>query len=200
MNHVTQYRCALEVHFLGHPRHFLAQFVKCLTLALAFEQSAYFIDARPIILSRDPPDAGRGAIANDIGIAVLVFQLSRIVRTANAQAELSIQPLHRGSQGIRVRKGAEVAGLVVFFQPRHHQSRPGIEQIDLHEVKILIIPKTHIVAWSVVFDQFPLKNQRLLFIAHHMELEIPDRLDQGARFHICTHFSRCHEITRHPLT
>ena len=197
LNHVAQQRGLLKIHDPGSPFHFFAQFVEHLPPAFSLEQAAHLFDPCMVFVARDPGDAGCGAIADDVGIAVFVLLFAGFVGAAHPQSEFPVQPFDRCPKRAGMGKGSEVARMVVFFQTRHHQPRPGVVRIDLHQIKALVVAKADIVAGTVVLDEFALQQQGLLLVADDMKLKVPDGVDQGAGFDIGTHFSRWHEIPGH---
>lgn len=94
---------------------------------------------------------------------------------------------------------SEILCPVIFSYPGQLKLRPGILQVNFHEEKSFIIPESDIVFGSVLLDQLPLEEQRLLFVSDDVILEIPDALNQRAGFVLGETLPRGIEIGRQPL-
>ena len=68
-----------------------------------------------VVLAGDAADAGGGAVADDVGVAVFVVGLAGIDGAADAQAEAAVEPFERAVEGAGVGERAEVARAVVLF-------------------------------------------------------------------------------------
>ena len=79
------------------------------------------------------------------------------------------------------------------------ETRPWIGEADFREQETFVVAEGDVVARAVVLDQLALQQQRFLLVAHRVELEIVDRVDQRAGLHARPHFLRGHEIGRHAL-
>ena len=93
----------------------------------------------------------------------------------------------------------EVARAVVLFEPRQTKARPFLRRIEFHDEEAFIVAKRDVVARPIFLDQLALEQDRFGFARHGVRLEIPDRLEQRARFEIGHRHLRGHEIGADPF-
>ena len=79
---------------------------------------------------------------------------------------------------------AEVERAVIFFKSRQAKPWPFLQRVDLDKEEPLVVAKRDIVTRPVFFDQFALEQERFRFAAHGVRLEIPNRLEHGARLDV----------------
>ena len=130
LQHIAQGRRAFEIEVFRRLRHFLAQAVEDLAFALSLHDPAGVLHPLEVCLTGDAAHAGRGAVADDVRVAVPVVLLAGHRRPAHAQAEAAVQPIQRLMQRAGMGKRAEVTRAVVLLHPRGGKTRPWITQAD----------------------------------------------------------------------
>ena len=182
----------------GRGLHFLLQLLGHI-FAPALEKFACLKHARTVIRLADLADAWRGAVFDDVVVAMTVVFLGRHARTAGTQAVFAFEDLEGGAERARVRVGSVIAGAVVLLQPHEGELGEGIVQVDFDLQEIFVVAERNVVFRPVFLDQPTLEQDRLGVGADHVQGEIPHRVEQRARLEVGHPRARRGEIVSQPL-
>ena len=97
-------------------------------------------------------------------------------------------------------KRAKVARAVILSQPGQLKSWPGIVGIHADEQEPFVIPKADVVFGPEFLDQPPLEEHGFGFAADDVPLELPDAVDECARFGVGGGLARRRKVVRKPLS
>src|SRR5258708_3250060 len=117
---------------------------------------------------------------------MLVIRLVRLQRTATAQVELPAGERQCSAGRAGIRKRSEVTGAVLLFEAGEREARNRVVQIDLQQDEPFVVAETDVVTRMKFLDEFAFEQQRLRFVAHDVNVEIMNRLDQRIQLEVPT--------------
>ena len=165
---------------------------------MPLQKLAGLSDPLRVTRPRDLSNAGGAAVLNHVIEAVTVIPLPGNFRPAGSEAKLFPHQGQRLPQGPRMGKRPKVARLVLLLGPGQLELRKRLVQVHSHHQKPFVVPKTHVVARPVLFDQPPLQEDRLRLAPHHVGLQLRDALEKRPRLQVSHQAPRGVKILVHP--
>ena len=181
--HVAEVGGAFEVEFCGGGHHFCFDFLEVVAGA-AVEERAGVVDACEVFGAGDAADAGGGAIADEVIVAVAVVVFAWGDGSAGTEAELFLHPCEGGAETAAVGEGTEVASAVVFAGSGEVEAWPWFLGVDLEEEEAFVVAEGDVIAGPVFLDETAFEEEGFWFVADRVEFEVPDAVDEGAGFEV----------------
>ncbi len=181
VQHVAQFRGALEVELLGREIHPLLD-PSHYFVGTSRKKEDYFVDHRAILVLRLRQDAGRFATLDVVVEARALRHLRRHVVVAAPDGEDSLHYVERPAHRSHVCIWAEVAGTVVLQPARDEYPRERL--LDRHlDVGIgLIVAQSDVESRTILLDQVRFENERVRLARDDYRLEVGDEPDEVAGF------------------
>src|SRR5206468_3443013 len=168
-------------------------------LALAGEKFAGRFDLLDVLLARDIADARRGAVFQIRVEAMLIILLGWSEWAATAQIELAPHQCERAAQRAGADERPKINRAIVLLDARQREAGNWIAKVHLQHQESFIVTKADIVTRVKFLDQLAFQQQGLRFVAHEMNIEVMDCVDQRGDFQVPGRAARRLEISRHAL-
>lgn len=169
--------------------HFFFESFQEFSAAFAFENGGGFFESRLVLFFADAVDAGGGALADDVVVAVLVVCLVGILGDAGAQTEFLVEPVHGSFQGSGMGKGTPVATAIVPADAGQFKSGV-VSGADTEEVIALVVSEFDVVAGAPFLDEFFFEDEGFLLCLDGVKVEVGYGGDQCAGLRLGGLFAR----------
>src|ERR1043165_3080006 len=132
--------------------------------------------------------------------AMPIILFGRGERPPAAKVELPPEQLKTVAQRPGIGEWPEVARAILLFEASESEAWDRVVQIYLQKEKPFIVTETDVVARLEFLNQLAFQQNRFGFVAHHMNVQVVNGIDQGVEFEVPPHSPGGMKILADPPT